>query len=142
MSKKEVYLEKTNYEVNIKSLERLYKAMTNGFGKVYMSIDQMDLSNLKNINNNLENAITNIIFNNYYNNVETIFNNINENNTNKNIDNKEKIKEKSQNDNQGKMESSNLELNKTTDNIKNSLTLSEEILKELDEFHSCYQSNL
>ena len=142
MSKEEVYLEKTNYEVNIKSLERLYKAMTNGFGKVYMSIDQMDLSNLKNINNNLENAITNIIFNNYYNNVETIFNNINENNTNKNIENKEKIKEKSPNDNQGKMESSNLELNKTTDNIKNSLTLSEEILKELDEFHSCYQSNL
>ena len=62
--KEEVYIEKSNYEINIKSLERLYRAMTNGFGKVYMSINQMDLNNLKNINSSLENAISDPILKN------------------------------------------------------------------------------
>ena len=143
MSKEEVYIEKSNYEINIKSLERLYRAMTNGFGKVYMSIDQMDLNNLKNLNSSLENAISDIIFNNYYSNVELIYNNIIENNTTKSNDNKDKPKEEQSLQIQGKDENLNQELlNKNTEYLKNNLTFSEEILNELDEFHHNYQSNL
>ena len=58
-------------------MERLYRAMTNGFGKVYRSIDQMNINYLQKINNSFENALTDIIFNNYYNNIELIFNYIN-----------------------------------------------------------------
>ena len=143
MSKEEVYIEKSNYEINIKSLERLYRAMTNGFGKVYMSINQMDLNNLKNINSSLENAISDTIFNNYYSNVEIIYNNIIENNITKSNDNKDKSKEEPSLQIQVKEENLNQELIfKNTENLKNNLSFSEEILNELDEFHHNYQSNL
>ena len=141
-SKEEVYLEKENYEVNIKSLERLYKAMTNGFGKVYMTIDQMDIDNLRNINNSFETAISNILFNNYFTNIEFISNNINEENTNKNNENKNKGKDEVSSNIKGKEEKLKQELNKDTENSKTNLTFSEEILNELDEFHHCYQYNL
>ena len=141
-SKEEVYLEKENYEENIKSLKRLYSAMTNGFGKVYMTIDQMDIDNLKNINNNFENALSNILFNNYITNIEFITNNINEENINKNSENKNKGKDGTSPNIKGKQEKLKQELNKDNENLKNNLTFSEEILNELDEFHQCYQYNL
>ena len=141
--KEEVYFEKSNYEINKKNLELLYRVMTNGFGKVYMSIDQMDLNNLKNINNKFEKAITDIVFNNYYSNIEIIYNNIIENNTNKNIDNKDKQKEEPSLQIQGKDENLNQELlSKNTEYLKNNLSFSEEILNDLDEFHQKYQSCL
>ena len=143
ISKEDVYIEKSNYEMNIKSLENLYRAMTNGFGKVYMSIDQMNVNNLKNINSNLENAITNIIFNNYYSNIDIIFNNINESSANKSIENKEKIKEDNSLPIQGKDENVNQEIvNKNTENLKSNLIFSEEIIKILDEFLLNYQSKI
>ena len=140
--KEEVYFEKENYEVNIRSLERLYKAMTNGFGKVYMNIEQMDLNYLNNINNHFENAITDTIFNNYYSNLDIIFNNNIENNTNKSNENKDKGKDESSLNNQGKEEKINIDINKNTENLKNELNFSNEIIKEFDEFHLNYQSKL
>ena len=141
-SKEEVYLEKENYEINIKGLERLYKAMTNGFGKVYMTIDQMDKDNLRNINNSFENAISNILFNNFFTNIEFISNNINEEIINKNIENKNKGKDDASSNIKGKAEKLKEELNKDNENSKTNLTFSEEILNELEEFHHCYQYNL
>ena len=140
--KEEVYFEKENYEVNIRDLERLYKAMTNGFGKVYMNIDQMELNYLNNINNIFENAITDTIFNNYYSNLDIIFNNNIETNTNKITENKDKKKDESSFNIQGKEEKINLEINKNTESLKNELNFSNEIIKEIDEFHLCYQSKL
>ena len=143
ISKEDVYIEKSNYEINKKSMEKLYRAMTSGFGKVYMSLDQMNINNLKNINSNLENAITDITFNNYYANIEILCNNIIENNTNKIIDNKEKIKEESLSPIGEKDEKMNPELiNKNTAYLKNDLVFAEEILNDLDKFHKNYQSNI
>ena len=142
VSQEEVYLEKENYEVNIKSLERLYRAMTNGFGKVYMSINQMDLNYLFNINNTFENVITDTIFNNYYSNLDIIFNNNIENNTNKINENKDKEKEESLLNNQGKDEKVNIDLNRNTENLKNELNFSNEIINEFDEFQLIYQTKL
>ena len=142
VSQEEVYLEKENYEVNIKSLERLYRAMTNGFGKVYMSINQMDLNYLFNINNTFENVITDTIFNNYYSNLDIIFNNNIENNTNKSNENKDKGKEESLLNNQVKEEKVNIDLNRNTENLKNELNFSNEIINEFDEFQLIYQTKL
>ena len=143
ISEEEVFIEKSNYEINIKSMERLYRAMTNGFGKVYMKIDQMNSNYLKNINNNFENAITDIIFNNYYSNIEIISNNIIETNNNKSNDNNEKIKDDVPLQAEVKNENLNQELiNKNTEKLKYNLKFSEEILDELDIFHHNYQSNL
>ena len=149
ISKEEVYLEKANYEVNMKSMERLYRAMSNGFGKVYRSIDQMNINYLQKINNSFENALTDIIFNNYYNNIELIFNYINNSkkdniteNSIKNNDNKEKSKEDNSPSIQIKDENSNLELNNSIENLKRNLTFYDEIIRELDEFHLSYQTRL
>ena len=79
VSKEEIYKEKANYEKNIKNLERLYKAMNNGFNVVYKKIDQSDINYIHNINDTLENNISEFIFNNYYNNIDNILNNINNN---------------------------------------------------------------
>ena len=90
LTKEEFYIEKSNYEKNIRNLERLYKAMTNGFDKVYKSIDQMDIKYIHSLNISLENNINEIIFNNYYHNIEDIFNYVN---NNKAVETKEKMKE-------------------------------------------------
>ena len=142
ISKEEVYFYKEKYEVNINSLERLYKTMTNGFGKVYMNIEQMDLNYLKNINSSFENAITATIFNNYYSNLDIIFNNNIENNTNNSNETKEKEKDETSLNNQGKEEKLNIDINRNNENLKNELNFSDEILKEFDEFHLNYQSKL
>ena len=87
LTKEEFEVEKLNYEKNIKRLERLYKAMENGYDKVYKNLDQMDVSYIHNINNSLENNIGEIIFNNYYNNIDNILAHINKNINNNNINN-------------------------------------------------------
>ena len=156
LTKEEFYFEKNYYEKNIKGLERLYKAMTNGFDKVYKNIDQMDKNYIHNINNTLENSLTELIFNNYYNKIDNILNYIN--NDNNIVDNKDKNKEAlptSQNQPQIKDEilNSSIDLLKTNNNsninnnnnigINNSLTnFSEEILNDFDAFCLYYKSIL
>ena len=144
-SKEEVYREKSNYEINIKNLERLYKAMTNGFGKVYMSIDQMDINNLKKINNSFEKAIHDTIFDNYYSNIDILYDNNFENNTNTNKNNETKVKIKEEPINQNQEKEENLKKELLTKNKEYSINdsnYSKEILNELDEFHQKYERAL
>ena len=164
LTKEEFGIEKLNYEKNIKSLERLYKAMENGYDKVYKNLDQMDVSYIHNINNSLENNITEIIFNNYYNNIDNILahinkninnnNNSNENsspnilniNNNNNLDkNKEDISLSTIQQQQVKDANSNEVSNNADNNTINTVNnnvFEEELISDLDTFNLYYKSNI
>ena len=171
MTREEIYLEKLNYEKNIKNLERLYKAMDNGYDKVFKNIDQMDINYIHNLNDSLEKSISEIIFNNYYNNIEIIIstiNNDNKTNVNGTIDNSvpntninsnnNTIEHKDKNNedvNFATIQSQDKEINLNSNyniiegnnnivnNVNNSNNnFSEELLSDLDNFNLYYKSIL
>ena len=165
LTKEEFGVEKLNYEKNIKNLERLYKAMENGYDKVYKNLDQMDVSFIHNINNSLESNISEIIFNNYYNNIDNILThinkNINNNNlystiensspnilniNNNNIESKDKNKEDSLSTIQQQVKDVNsIEISNNADNNTNNTNnniFEEEIISDLDTFNLYYKSNI
>ena len=141
---------KINYEKNIKGLERLYKAMNNGYEIVFKNIDQTDINYIHNLNNSLENTITDLIFNNYYNNIDNMLNYINTNNSNLNItENNDKIKEdiSASSIQQSKTKDDNLNvsidiLKTITNNNNNYLNICDELLSNLDSFYLYYKSLL
>ena len=146
-TKEEFYQEKFRFEKDIIILERLYKAMSNGFSKVYKSIDQTDKNYIHNINTLLENTITELMFNNYYNKIDDIINSINNDNI---IDIKDKNKEgisTISNQHQSKEEilNSSIDILKTMNNAStnnNLISITEEILTDIDSFYLNYKSNL
>ena len=147
LTKEEFYKEKTNYEKNIRELQRLYKAMNNGFNIVYKNIDQMDTNYIRNLNNSLENTISELIFNNYYNNVDNILNNINNINNSSMDKNKEDMSNSSihpENNDNTNSEAASIELLKNINNNNNinnhNNKIYEELLTNLDTFNLYYKS--
>ena len=144
LTKEEFYIEKSYYEKNIRDLERLYKAMTNGFDKVYKNIDQEDPKYINTLNDNLENTIKELIFNNYYQNIEDIFNYVN----NKVVETKEKKEELSSFSLQQipikeEILNSSIEILNTMNNLNNqNQNLYEELLLDFDSFCANYRSNI